>query len=263
MLEIKILGNLEFLKDGHTSTPSPPMVRRILALLAVRTNRLVPMTTFVEELWGESPPKSAETTVRNYVYQLRKMLVSEGIQESGEELLITRPPGYLLRVPEHALDVYAFEKLTADGRSELTGGHPQRAAELFHRALALWTGRPLANVPFGRTLQARAVNLEEQRLRALELRIQADLELQRHRDIIGELRSLVTTHPLNEWFHRTLIVALARSGRRLEALKAYQNVLTLLRNEVGLDPSPDLQRLQHELLTSGSHFRPGLGSTLC
>jgi SARP family transcriptional regulator, regulator of embCAB operon len=251
MPEIKILGDLEILKDGRVSTPSPPMVRRILALMAVQENRLVPVASFVEELWGESPPRSAETTVRSYVYQLRKMLISEGFQEPGEELLVTRPPGYLLRVPAHALDAHLFERLAADGRAELTAGRPGRAADLLRRALGLWTGRALANVSLGRTLHAHVVRLEEQRLHALELRIQADLELKRHRDIIGELRSLVATHPLNEWFHGQLIVALARSGRRSEALQAYQHVLTLLRKELGLDPSPDLQRLQYELLTSG------------
>lgn len=249
MPEIKILGNLEFLKDGHASTPSPPMVRRILALLAVRTNRLVPLTSFVEELWGERPPRSAETTVRGYVCQLRKVL-SEGLQEPGEELLVTRPPGYLLRVPEQDLDAYVFERLTENGRAELMNGHPQRASELLRRALSLWTGRALANVSHGRTLQAHVINLEEQRLRALELRIQADLELKRHRDIIGELRSLVATNPLNEWFHGQLIVALARSGRRFEALQAYQHLLTLMRTELGLEPSFDLQRLRRELLAA-------------
>jgi SARP family transcriptional regulator, regulator of embCAB operon len=251
MPEIKILGNLEIIKDGRVSTPSPPMVRRILALLAVRANRLVQVDSFVEELWGEDPPKSAETTVRGYVYQLRKMLISEHLQEPGEELLVTEPPGYLLRIPEDALDVHVFERLAAEGRRDLADGHPGRAADLLGRALTLWTGGALANVSLGRTLQPHVVRLEEQRLRALELRIQADLELGRHRDMIGELRSLVATHPLNEWFHGRLIEALTRSDRRCEALEAYQNVLTLLRDELGLDPSPDLQRLQYELLTTG------------
>lgn len=224
------------------------MVRQVLALLAVQTNRLVPVASLIEELWGDNIPKSAESTVRGYVYQLRRMLISEGFQASGEELLITRPPGYLLRIPEHALDAQIFERLAADGRAELAAGRSQRASDLLRRALGLWTGRALANVTQGRTLQAHAVSLEEQRLRALELRIEADLELDRHRDVIAELRGIVATDPLNEWFHGQLIVALARSGRRLEALQTYENVRTLLRRELGLEPSPFLQRLRHELL---------------
>lgn len=251
MPEIKILGNLEILKDDRVSTPSPPMVRRVLALMAVRVNQLVHVGSFVEELWGENPPKSAETTVRGYVCQLRKMLVSDRLHEPGEELLVTRPPGYLLRVPEHALDADVFEGLAAEGRADLADGRPRRAADLLAQALRLWTGPALANVSLGRTLQAHVVRLEEQRLRVLELRIQADLDLGRHRDLIGELRSLVAIHPLNEWLQGQLIVALARSGRRYDALQAYESVLTLLRTELGLAPSADLQRLHCELFTSG------------
>lgn len=251
MPEIKILGNLELMENGHALTPSPPMVRRVLALLAVNLNRLVPVASLIEELWGEDSPKSAESTVRGYVHQLRKTLISEGLQTPGEEVLVTQSPGYMLRLPECALDAHLFERLAADGRAERASGHPQRASDLLRRALSLWTGPALANVTHGRLLQAHAVNLEEQRLRALELRIEADLELKRHRDVIGELRGIVATNPLNEWFHGQLIVALARSGRRLEALQAYQNVLTLLRTELGLEPSPFLQKLRHELSAPG------------
>jgi DNA-binding SARP family transcriptional activator len=160
-------------------------------------------------------------------------------------------PGYVLRLPEHALDLDTFERLAAEGRADLDGGRPCRAADLLRQALDLWTGRTLANVSLGRILHAHVVHIEELRLRVLELRIEADLRLGRHRELIGELRSLVATHPLNEWFHSRLIVALANSGRRYEALQAYQNVHTLLKNELGLDPSPELQQLQFELLNSG------------
>src|SRR4051794_18884877 len=128
MPEVKILGNLEILREGRVSTPSAPMVRRILALLALRANQVVPVETFIEELWGEDPPKCARMTVRSYIYQLRKMLVAEGLQELGEELLITKVPGYVLRLPEHALDLDTFERLAAEGRADLDGGHPCRAA---------------------------------------------------------------------------------------------------------------------------------------
>lgn len=251
MPEVKVLGNLEILKNDRAFTPSAPMVRRVLALLAFRANKIVPVESFIEELWDDNPPKCARMTVRSYIYQLRKMFISEGLRDAGEELLITRVPGYLLRLTEYARDLDTFERLAAVGRAELDRGHPHRAAELLSQALDLWTGRTLANVSLGRILHAHVVNVEELRLRALELRIQADLRLGRHREITGELRSLVATHPLNEWFHSRLIIALANSGRRYEALQAYQNVHALLKDELGLDPSPDLQQLQYELLTTG------------
>src|SRR5256885_996689 len=128
------------------------------------------------------------------------------------------------------------------------------------QVLAMWTGPCLANVVPGRLLEAHAVHLEEQRMRALELRIQADAEIGLHRDLVGEMRSLVMSHPLNEWFHGQLIVALSRSGRRGEALQAYQNLRELLCNQLGLEPQPDLQLLQREVLSNGipesAVFRP-------
>src|SRR5207249_5603424 len=117
--------------------------------------------------------------------------------------------------------------------------HPDRASHLLRRALGLWRGPGLANVRRGSLLEAHAVHLEEQRMRTLELRIQADVELGRYRELIGEMRSLVAVHPLNEWFHGQLIMALSHSGRRGEALQAYQDLRRTLSNQLGVDPQPE------------------------
>jgi len=133
----------------------------------------------------------------------------------------------------------------------MAGGRPDLGSKALRRALALWRGPALADVTLGRALEAHVIHLEEQRIRALELRIQADMELGLHRELVGELRFLVATNPLNEWFHRQLIWTLGHCGRRSEALQAYQQLRRTLNEELGLDPSPDLQRLHQEVLSVG------------
>ncbi|MFF4775699.1 AfsR/SARP family transcriptional regulator [Microtetraspora fusca] len=250
MLEFKVLGALEVLHDGRHCTPTPPKVLRVLAVLLLRANRVVPVETLIEELWGDSPARTAITTTQTYIYQLRK-LIGRRSTGSTEEILVTKWPGYLLRVPEGSLDAEVFDRLLARGRAELDEGRPEQAAETLREALAFWTDSPLANVPQGRILAAYASSLEEQRMRAIELRIRADSQLGRHAELIGELRDLVVEHPFNEWLHGQLISALNQVGRRSDALRAYQSVRSTLHKELGLEPSAQLQRLQHEVLVNG------------
>lgn len=252
MLQFQVLGPLEVLQDGRICTPTPPKVRRVLALLLLRANQVVPMDAIIEELWGEDPPLSAVGTAQTYIYQLRKALDQAAFDADGGEWLLTKPPGYLMRVSPQQIDAHEFEELTRRGRQMLDTGCYEQAGHLLRRALALQTGPCLANVRIGALLQSHAVHLEEQHMRTLELRIQADAELGRHRELVGEMRSLVTSHPLNEWFHGQLIVALNRCGRRGEALQAYQNLRAVLSDQLGLDPQPALQRLQREVLADGA-----------
>jgi DNA-binding SARP family transcriptional activator len=255
MLRFQVLGPLEVFDDERLCTPTPPKVRRVLALLLLRANRVVAMDSLIEELWGENPPLSATGTAQTYIYQLRKFLDPAGRHDS--EWLVTRPPGYLTQIAPEQLDATEFESLSRQGLEQLQRGHPDVASDLLRRALDLWRGPCLDNVVRGPLLEAHAVHLEEQRMRTLELRIQADAELGRHRDLIGEIRALVRRHPLNEWFHGQLIVALSHSGRRGEALQAYQDLRRTLSTQLGLDPQPELQRLQQEVL---SHGRPSMRS---
>jgi DNA-binding SARP family transcriptional activator len=251
MLQFKVLGPLEVHHDGRACTPTPPKVRQVLALLLLRANQVVAIDTLIEEVWGEDPPQSAVGTMQTYVHQLRRLLGRREARAGGGEWLATRPPGYLMAVSPAQLDAHTFETLSWQGRQLLDSGQSAQAAQVLREALARWSGPCLANVGPGRYLEAHAVHLEEQRMRTLELRIQADAELGLHRDLVGEMRSLVMSHPLNEWFHGQLIVALSRSGRRGEALQAYQNLRELLCSQLGLEPQADLQRLQREVLTNG------------
>lgn len=252
MPEFRILGPLDVTHDDQTLTPTPPKIRSVLALLLLRANRIVSVESLIEELWGTDSPRSAVTTVQTYIYHLRRLFAGHGLGSEDNPLITTRPAGYQITTEPGQLDAVAFEELLGRGRDALDDGSVPEAAELIKLALDLWTGPALADVPQGSLLQAHAVHLDELRINAMELRIQAGLKLGRHHSLIAELRSLTHEHPLNEWFHGQLISALTRSGRRGEALQAYQDVRHVLSDELGVDPSPALQNLQRRVLSVGA-----------
>lgn len=255
-ISFEVLGPLEVIREDRKCTPTAPKVCRALALLLLRANYVVSTEALIGELWGEDPPRTAVTTTQTYIYQLRKSLDEDGSDPTQNELLATKPPGYVLRVDKDQLDAGISERLVTEGAELLDAGEPEHAGECLQRALDMWRGPALANIDCGSLLEAHAVHLDELRIRATELRIQADMELGKFRALIPELRSLVATHPLNEWFHEQLMVALARSGRRGDALKAYQEVRRILSKHLGLDPNPRLQALHQEILTSGTRSAP-------
>jgi DNA-binding SARP family transcriptional activator len=265
MTTFNVLGSLE-LRSGATAwAPRGPKVRKVLALLLLRPGQVVTIDTLSDELWDERPPRTAVTTIRTHVYHLRQLLEQEGGGRRVADLLTTAPDGYLLRVDADEVDAALFSRLVQQGRSQLARGATAEAAGSLRQALALWRGSPLADVRVGRVLCAHLAHLAEIRLRAQELRIEADMRLGQHRELIPELRGLVATNPLNEWLHGQLIDALSRSGRRGDALTAFRALRTLLAEELGLEPSADLHRLQHEILTGsgaggGHRFRGTLPS---
>ncbi len=249
MLSFKILGAIE-LAYNQGIIPTAPKIRNVLALLLVRADRLVDVDSIMRELWGDDPPRSAVTTIQTYICHIRKKF-ELGV---GAATLVTAPPGYMLRLGDAELDARSFGDLTYRGTEFLERGQMSEASRTLRAALALWRGRALANVTAGPLLSGHVTHLEEMRIRALELRIRADIELGRARELIPELRSLVAAYPLNEWFHGQLIDALSRSGRRGEALQAYQSVRTMLRDELGIEPSSELQRLQREVLAGDNRM---------
>ena len=163
-------------------------------------------------------------------------------------MLETRTPGYVLRVEPDALDLHRFERLVDEGRSLLTRGRAADAAERLRDALALWRGPALADFAYESFAQAAIARLEEMKLAAIELRIDADLALGRHDELVGELEALVTEHPLRERLRSYLMTALYRSGRQAEALEAYQDARRALVDELGIDPRPQLQELERAIL---------------
>ena len=246
-----VLGPVEIMDGRGGRQPITTQFRTVLAVLVLRANRAVPTASLVEELWADDPPPRAVTTVQTYICQLRKLLHPGTLGRPGWTVL-TRPAGYLLRVPPGAIDLHRFEDLSMQGRRLAEGGDLEAASTVLSRALRLWRGPALANVEPGPMLRGHVARIEAARMRALELRIEADLRLGRHRELIGELKGLTLTHPLHEWFFERLMLALSRSGRRCEALEVYRRIDWVLHDELGSEPSADLQHLRRRLLRLGS-----------
>ncbi|MFG1950391.1 BTAD domain-containing putative transcriptional regulator [Micromonospora sp. NPDC048830] len=252
-MQFRLLGPLEIsTDDGRPFRLRSPKVRQVLALLLAKTHGVVPVEALIRELWGDHPPRSALTTLQTYVYHARKAFAAEAVGAPGRQLLVTCPPGYRMEVEDHEVDSIMFEQLIERSRRELRNGQDEAAAQHLRQALDMCHGAVLANIPAGDALVAHIVYLEELRLRATELYIETNIRLGRHRELIPELRTLVKEHQLNEWFHGQLITILSLAGRRAEALNAYQDLRGILDSELGLEPSEELKRLQHEVLTSSS-----------
>lgn len=249
-MQFNLMGTLEVLEDGRNLTPTAAKPRQVLAMLAISASTMVSAEQLIDELWPDGPPTRAKTTVQTYVYQLRKLLGRSFSSSRGKEVLVTQPAGYVLAVPRDNVDIYRFQHLMERGKTALHRGDISHAAGLLHDSLRLWRGPMLADVTRGPRLEGHSVFLEEQRMEALALRIEADLETKRHREIIGELRLLVTTHRLHEWLYIRLMQALHRSGRRGEALDVYQQLARLLRDELGLEPSTAARQIQRQILIS-------------
>ena len=194
----------------------------------------------VDQVWGEGAPRTATTSLQNAISRLRR--------ELGPDVLVTQAPGYLLRITPEQVDANRFEaQLRAARRAA-----PEARCELLESALALWRGPALAEFTFERFAEPEIRRLEELRVVAHEERIEADLELGRHGDVVGELEGLVSEHPLRETFRRQLMLALYRSGRQAEALDVYQDARTRFVDELGIEPGPELKRLQAEILRHGA-----------
>jgi DNA-binding SARP family transcriptional activator len=257
IMRFNLLGPLEITTDdARTIRLSTPKVCQVLALLLMRPNEIVSVDALLMELWGDAPPRSAVTTLQTYIYHARRIFAREGLGPADWELLITRPPGYLIRVADHEVDATVFTQLTKQGRTLLEEGQLDEASRTLRTALDLWRGGALGNIPAGDVLKGQITHLEELKIMAIELRIEAEKRLGHYRELIPELRALVSTYPLNEWFHAQLIVALNRSGRRAEAVQSYHHLRRVLDDELGLLPTPEIQELQHELLNAGHRPRP-------
>jgi DNA-binding SARP family transcriptional activator len=257
-VDIHVLGTLSVTENGVSVTPTAPKPRQVLALLALHADRVVPVAWLIEELWGEKPPRSARTTLQTYVLQLRD-LITEALRHdpadtaarTAKEVLVTAPGGYMLNTFGGVSDVQEFERLAGTGYRSMDAGDFPRASSQLREALALWTGAALADVQAGPQLEMESRRLDETRLCALDQRIEADLRLGRHRELLSELTVLVSRYRTHETLHGQFMLALHRSGRRSEALEAYHRLRTTLARELGLEPSTGLRRLQRQILMAG------------
>jgi DNA-binding SARP family transcriptional activator len=237
-MEFRILGPTEADDDGRPLPLGGGKQRALLAILLLHANEVVSADRLVDDLWGGEAPGSGVAALQVRISQLRKALGAVG------ERLRTQPPGYLLRVEPGELDLDRFERLL----SRAEGAEPAEAAAALREALGLWRGAPLSDFAYEPFAQAAIGRLEDLRLLALEKRVDADLALGRHGEIVGELETLVREQPLRERPRGQLILALYRSGRQADALEAYQQARRTLVDELGIDPSPALQELERAIL---------------
>ncbi|HET9244114.1 MAG TPA: BTAD domain-containing putative transcriptional regulator [Gaiella sp.] len=240
-LELRILGPLEILRDGQTVRLEGRLRRSLVALLVLHARETVSSDRLIEELWPGND-RGGRARLQVYVSQLRRALGPDA------RALETRPNGYALAVEPDALDASRFERLVAVGREALSAGEPERAAAALVEALALWRGPALADLVYESFAQAEAARLEELRLAAVEDRIDAELALGRHGELVAELERLVAEHPLRERLRGQLMLALYRSGRQADALAAFHETRRHLDEELGLEPGPELKDLQRAIL---------------
>ena len=255
--EVRLLGAIEIARAGTPVSLGGPKPRALLATLALEAGRVVSVDSLVEALWPGEPPETAGHAVQVYVSQLRKAL---------GPVLATRAPGYVLELaPEH-VDVHRFTRLAQEGRAALVGGDPVAAEGAMREALGLWRGPALADFLYEPFAQNEIARLEELRTVVLEERIDADLALGRHAELVSELEALVQAQPLRERPRAQLMLALYRSGRQADALAAYRAAREILVDELGIDPGHELRQLEAAilrqddslLLDEAPHVRPAM-----
>ena len=243
-MEFGVLGPLEVTADGQPLELAGPRTRAVLALLLVHANQVVSSDRLIDELWPGQPADKATDSLQVRLSELRKALRSAG----EADRLVTRAPGYLLRVGLAELDALRFEQLAADGDAALAAGDAAAAVERFDQALGLWRGPALAGLDAVPSARAEAGRLAERRLAALEARAEALLASGRHRDLIAELESLTAAHPLRERFWSLRMLALYRAGRQADALHAYRELRDILVAELAIEPGPELRKLHTRIL---------------
>jgi len=248
-VEFRILGPLEVADGGGPIPLQASKQRALLGVLLLHPNEVVSSERLIDELWGERPPATAAKVVQTYVSHLRRAL--------GPEMIATRAPGYLLHIEEDALDATRFRRLTAEGRRLAANAEHEHANTVYREALAMWRGPPLADVVFESFARNEVERLEEEWLGAIMERVDCKLALGHHDELVAELEPLVKQHPLRERLRAQLILALYRSGRQAHALAAYQNARRILVEELGLEPSRELQALEGAILNQD----PALAAT--
>ncbi len=245
-MRFRVLGPLVAESDGTAVGLGGPKQRAVLGMLLASKGKTVSVDSLTDGIWGHEPPGNVSGSIHSYVSHLRAA-IGGGIERVGTT--------YRIDLQSNDLDSVQFETMLDEGRG-LIATNPSKAAETLRVALSLWHGRPYGDLESIPGLDAEIRRLEDLRLQAVEARIDADLAIGRHDSVIGELEALATEHPLREGFRARHMLALYRAGRQAEALRAYQKTRDVLVAELGVDPSPELQKLEERILAHD----PGLSS---
>lgn len=245
-MRYEILGPVRVVDDKNSSPLRAQKLATVLAVLLIRSEQVVTAEQLTSEIWGEVPPQRSTASIYVCVSRLRKFLHRPGRQNP----IITRPGGYLLRRTSSECDVDVFRRLVAEGRKHVRGAEHAAAAARFEQALDLWRGPALDNVQVGPIVAGFLKRLTETHIECTETLIDVQLELGRHQELIGRLRSLVDEFPLRETFYRQLMLALYRSDRKCDALDIYESARCVLDRELGLEPGRKLRELRHSVLAS-------------
>jgi DNA-binding SARP family transcriptional activator/Tfp pilus assembly protein PilF len=243
MMRFRLLGPVEVWAGGDWHPIGAPKWRSVLAALLIKAGQIVPADELINEVWGDKPPAKATNLISIYVLRLRRL-----IGDTDGSILVTRAPGYLLRLAPGDTDAGLFETLLREGGRAYAAGDPERAAAQLAEALGLWYGSPLADVPQTTLVETEAQRLAELRLDAAELRIKAELASGSHAQVIPELRRLLADHALRENLWLLLMQALDGAGRHAEALDAYGQARAVIADELGVDPGAELRRFHADLL---------------
>ncbi|OLF09742.1 hypothetical protein BLA60_18345 [Actinophytocola xinjiangensis] len=252
-MQINVLGPLETYVNGVAVTPTAAKHRQVLALLALHAGEIVSVRLLLEELWGNEPPETSHQTLQTYILHLRQRLADAmGVSKSevGKTLLVTRHTGYSLRINSRDLDAGEYEILARKGIQEMARADYRAASSTLRRALAMWRGPALVDVAAGNPLSVHVNRLEESRLGIVEDCVDADLWLGRHHLVLSELAELTAKYPMNERLCAQYMIAQYRSGRQWRSLEIFRRLRRTMVDELGLEPSVWIQRLQRAILNS-------------
>jgi YVTN family beta-propeller protein len=247
-LDFGILGPLRVMHAGVPLALGGPQQRAVLALLLINAEQVVPIARIADELWGERPPAGFTTTIQTYIFHLRAAIEPTRPRGAPSAVLVTEAGGYRLYPDGGTVDATAFEQRVRSGRDRLAALDYDHAATELQQALGLWRGSVLSDLGDYEFVRSAAARLDELRLGAIESRIEAELALGRHSSLVAELDQLVTDHPLRERLQAQRMLALYRSDRQSDALASYRSISALLRDELGVEPGPELQRIHQAVL---------------
>jgi DNA-binding SARP family transcriptional activator len=260
-MQVQVLGPLHVTENGRSITPTASKARQTLALLALHAGQVVPVSTLVEELWSLDPPRKPLQSVQTYILVLRRMINKAvgGSPATAKSVLATAHGGYMLNVPPEDLDVRRYERTAASGQRAMQAGDYETASRLLRSALSMWRGPALVDVQVGGPLSVKVNGLEEHRLGIQETGIEAELRLGHHHMLLGELGELCARYPMHENVCTQYMTALYRSGRKWRALEVFHKLRDTLVNELGVEPSPHVQYVQHAILNSDPRLHEPVG----